>query len=1012
VAAVVRKVCGLTHRFHVEHRETTSYLQGQRLLVLQRLRNTGRCGVAIGIALLGIFLSASTHAAVFTVNSPVDVSDASPGNGICETAPGNGACTLRAAIQESNALAGIDQINLPPNTYVLTLVSELAITDSLTITGGGASTTIIDGNRGARPDSRVLVLGSGVTVNISGVTIRNGGAGDIGGGVFNAGTLTLTNSTVSGNNADENGGGIYNDNGGTAMLTNITVSGNNAAEDGGGIFNFGTLTLTNSTVSGNNAGDDAGGIFNVTGGTAMLTNITVSGNNAADGGGGIRNSGTLTLTNSTVSGNNAGQNGGGIYNFLGTAKSFNSTITDNRSDADLNGTGVGGGVHNDAAASFSFQNTILAGNFETQLVGSVFVATTGECDGTITSSGNNLMKNYDTSHCTIIGNPLLADPKLSPLQNNGGPTQTHALLAGSPAIDAGNPNGCLDTTGAPLQIDQRGLPRATDGNGDGTVACDIGAFELDGQNVSPMVSIGDVTVTEGSSGTVNATFQVTLSAPTSQQVTVTFSTGNGTAMAGTDYVGTSGTVTFNAGETSKTITVVVNGDTINEPNETFFVNLSNPVNATIADGQGLGTIINDDTPLPNVAINDVSIGEGNSGTTNAVFTVNLSAASGQIVTVTYSTANGTATAGSDYVATSGTLIFNPGETTKSLAVMINGDTFSEPNETFFVNLTSATNSIIADGQGIGTIVDDDGAPDVRLGNISTRSRVLAGDNVMVGGFIIDGLTPLRVLVRSRGPSLAAPPFFVPGTLANPSLRLFSGQNVIAQNDNWQDAPSCSGGFPCEGAAQITSTGLDPCQPNSGQAGPPPNCNLESAILITLPPGAYTAVVTGANGETGVGLVEIFEADNSIEAELSNISTRSFVQTGDDVMIGGLIIEGNAPATVLIRARGPSMSCAPFFVPGTLADPFLQLFSGQNVIAQNNNWQDAPSCTGFVCGNAAQIAATGLDPCQANPGQTTTPPSCAQEPAILITLPPGAYTAGVSGVGGGTGVGLVEAFQMN
>jgi hypothetical protein len=512
---------------------------------------------------------------------------------------------------------------------------------------------------------------------------------------------------------------------------------------------------------------------------------------------------------------------------------------------------------------------------------------------------------------------------------------------------------------------------------------------------------------------VNATFQVTLSAPTSQQVTVTFSTGNGTAVVGTDYVGTTGTVTFNAGETSKTITVVVNADTINEPDETFFVNLSNSVNATIADGQGLGTIINDDdTSLPSVAINDVSIGEGNSGTTNAVFTVNLSAASGQMVTVTYSTANGTATAGSDYVATSGTLIFNPGETTKSLTVMINGDTFSEPNETFFVNLTSATSAIIADGQGIGTIVDDDGAPDVRLGNISTRSRVLTGDNVMVGGFIVDGLTPLRVLVRSRGPSLAAAPFFVQGTLANPSLRLFSGQNVIAQNDNWQDAPSCFGGFSCEDSIQITSTGLDPCQPNPGQAGPPPNCNLESAILVTLPPGAYTAIVTGMNGETGVGLVEIFEADNSIEAELSNISTRSFVQTGDDVMIGGLIIEGNALATVLIRARGPSMSGAPFFVPGTLADPFLQLFSGQNVIAQNNNWQDAPSCTGFVCGNAAQIAATGLDPCQANPGQTTTPPSCAQESAILITLPPGAYTAVVSGVGGGTGVGLVEAFQMN
>ena len=357
------------------------------------------------------------------------------------------------------------------------------------------------------------------------------------------------------------------------------------------------------------------------------------------------------------------------------------------------------------------------------------------------------------------------------------------------------------------------------------------------------------------------------------------------------------------------------------------------------------------------------------------------------------------------------MIFNPGETSKTIAVLIDGDTIVEGTETFFVNLTSATNATIVVGQGIGIIIDDDGAPDVRVGNISTRSRVLTGDNVMIGGFIIDGSTPLRVLVRSRGPSMAGAPFFVPGTLANPLLRLFSGQTVIAQNDNWQDPPNCSG-FPCEGAAHITSTGLDPCQQNPGQPGPPPNCNLESAILVTLPPGAYTAIVTGADGGTGVGLVEVFEVDDGIQAELSNISTRSFVQSGDNVMIGGLIIEGSSPATVLVRARGPSMNGAPFFVPGALANPLLQLFSGQTVIGQNDNWQDPPSCNGFICGGGAEIAATGLDPCQPNPGQTTSPPGCAQESAILITLPPGAYTAIVSGVGGGIGVGLVEAFEMH
>jgi len=209
-----------------------------------------------------------------------------------------------------------------------------------------------------------------------------------------------------------------------------------------------------------------------------------------------------------------------------------------------------------------------------------------------------------------------------------------------------------------------------------------------------------------------------------------------------------------------------------------------------------------------------------------------------------------------------------------------------------------------------------------------------------------------------------------------------------------------------------NTGLDPCTPNPGQSSSPANCALEAAILITHPPGSYTAIVNGVTGGTGVGLVEVFEADASTVSELSNISTRGFVQSGDDEMIGGLIIEGSSPATVLIRARGPSMSGAPFSVPGTLANPFLQIFSGQDVIAQNDNWQDAPSCNGFVCGTAAQIAATGLDPCQPNPGQTTSPPSCTLESAILITLPPGAYTAIVNGVGGATGVGLVEAFEMD
>jgi glucose/arabinose dehydrogenase len=296
-----------------------------------------------------------------------------------------------------------------------------------------------------------------------------------------------------------------------------------------------------------------------------------------------------------------------------------------------------------------------------------------------------------------------------------------------------------------------------------------------------------------------------------------------------------------------------------------------------------------------------------------------------------------------------------------------------------------------------------------LVNISTRSVAQTGSNVVIGGFVIDGNMPKTVLVRGRGPSMSGAPFFVSGVLANPSLRLFSGQTVIAQNDNWQDVPSCAG-FVCGGAAHISATGLDPCRPNPGQATPPQGCALESAILITLSPGAYSVHLSGADGGTGIGLIEVFDADDATNSQLVNISTRGPVQTGANVMIGGFVIEGNASKTVMLRGRGPSMSGAPFLVPGALANPSLRLFSGQAVIAENDNWQDAPSCAGFVCGGAAQIVATGLDPCRPNPGQSSPPPGCTLESAILITLNPGAYTVHLTGTGG-TGVGLVEVFQL-
>lgn len=245
----------------------------------------------------------------------------------------------------------------------------------------------------------------------------------------------------------------------------------------------------------------------------------------------------------------------------------------------------------------------------------------------------------------------------------------------------------------------------------------VGQYTINGTVVpSTQLSIRDVSIVEGNSGTTNAVFNVTLSQASSSPVTVNYATADGTAtVLGNDYSALSGTLTFNPGETSKTIAVAVKGDLLNEANETFFLNLSGATNALIANNQGLGTILDDDATL---SISNANIVEGNSGRRTVVFTVNLSKAIAQAITVNYATANGTsAVLGNDYLATSGSLTFNAGETSKTISVEVVGDTINEIDETFFVNLSNATNAAISRGQGIGTIQDDD--PTISINGVST-----------------------------------------------------------------------------------------------------------------------------------------------------------------------------------------------------------------------------------------------------------------------------------------------------
>lgn len=246
----------------------------------------------------------------------------------------------------------------------------------------------------------------------------------------------------------------------------------------------------------------------------------------------------------------------------------------------------------------------------------------------------------------------------------------------------------------------------------------IDNFSLTPNGATPALSINDVTQTEGNSGMITYSFTVSLDSPAhAGGVTFDIATANNSASAGSDYIAKSSTgQSIAAGSKTATVEVTVNGDTMVEPDETFFVNVTNVSGATVSDGQGLGTITNDD--LPTLSINDVMIAEGNGGTTNATFTVTLSSIHNQTVTVNYATANNSASAGSDYAATSGILTFNPNETIKQITVQVMGDLAYEPDETFFVNLTNPMNAGITDAQGQGTISNDDATPTLAINDVS------------------------------------------------------------------------------------------------------------------------------------------------------------------------------------------------------------------------------------------------------------------------------------------------------
>jgi hypothetical protein len=546
----------------------------------------------------------------------------------------------------------------------------------------------------------------------------------------------------------------------------------------------------------------------------------------------------------------------------------------------------------------------------------------------------------------------------------------------------------------------------------------------------PSLTINDVSVTEGNSGTSTATFTVTLSPASAQQVTVNYATANGTATAGSDYAAASGLLTFATGVTTQTVTVTVNGDTSNEPNETFVVNLSTPSGATIGDGQGAGTITNDDAPapptisavpgsvaaggsvtvtttngpgnrldwialrsggvnrdwwylngtktppvtgmtassfpvsmpaaggsyefrllendganvlatsgavtvtaLPSFSINDVSVAEGAIATTNATFTVTLSAASASTVTVNYASANGSATAGSDYTAASGTLTFNAGITTQTFSVAVNGDSTVEPNENFVVNLSSPSGATIGDGQGIGTITNDDVPPPPAIS--ASPSSTAGGGIVSVAVTNGPGNALDWVVLRSGGVNRDW--WYLNGTKTAPSSGLNSaGFNVtmplnsgtyefrLLENDG-PNVLATSNSVTVEGLPSLSINDVSVTEGSSGTTNATFTVSLSasSAFMVTVSYASANGTAAAGSDYTAASGTLTFNPGTTTQTFSVSVIGDSTAEPNENFVVnlsspaGATIADGQGIGTITTDDAPPSptISVSPSTVVG-------------------------------------------------------------------------------------------------
>ncbi len=879
-------------------------------------------------------------------------------------------------------------------------------------------------------------------------TFANNTASNGGGGIFNQnGALLLTNCTLANNTASQTGGGIHNQGDGNGFAATATVSSctfsRNAAPNGGGIYNTGTNAGNSFVQLGNtilySTGADLGANLVNDG---LGTSITSQGYNlSSDDGGGfltaagdqknispqlgpLQDNGGPTKTMALLPNSPAQDQG---KNFTGTATDQRGLprTTDLASVPNANG-GDGTDI----------------GAVEMTSIAPLIVTTTADHDDGSCAGGDcTLREAINAANAANGTNSILfasglsgtitLQPALGPLTVTDsviivGPGARILAVGGNEAIRVFSFNsGSNAISGLTIRdgskTDAAGSGRTTTGGGifnaqNATLTISDCAFtnnRAQGADSATVASVGG----NGNGGAISNSGTLTLSNCT---LNSNFAFGGrggdgSSAIGGNVHGGDGGAAQGGAIFNDTTGTLVITNCTLVANHATGGAGGNGPIGGN--GGNATGGVVNAGAmTVTSVTLSGNggtggpggtgssrfsggSAGKGSGGlaSTNNTSTIrstisagNTGSGAGLDVDGSFSSGGynliGTADHSSGFTATAdqtGTdaapldpkldsLSYNGGNN-DTMALLPLSPAIDKGNS--FLNIRDQRGLAIydeltipnaADGRDIGAFESKGGqTPPTILANISTRLRVETGDNALIGGFIITGTQPKRVIVRALGPSVP-----VAGALADPILELH-GPNGFATitNDNWRS----------DQEAAINASGV------------PPTNDLESAIVATLPANGagYTAIVRGVNNGTGIGLVEAYDLDSTVDSKLANISTRGLVQTGDNILIAGTIVLGQTPQKVIVRALGPSLN-----VPGKLADPTLELRDvNGNLIDSNDNWKDSLNKQAII--------------------DSTIPPTNDLESAIVATLPASGahYTAIVRGVNNSTGVAVVEMYAL-